>query len=95
MSCPFKIGEEVVTLSENYKVVRSDSNIVVATLNDWVPYTSHITRGKIYKIIETRKLYDNLGIVNDIGMNIIPNWSNFMTLKEYRKIKLKKLSNIW
>ena len=94
MTCPFKIGEKILTLSENYTVTYSGNNLTIATLNDWAPYTSHITRGKIYKVIETRRLYDNLGIINDIGMNLIPDWSNFITLKEYRKLKLIKLKTL-
>jgi hypothetical protein len=92
MICSFKIGEEIVTLSENY-TIKQYNNITIAILNDWTPFTSHITRGKIYKVVESRRLYDNLAILNDIGANIQPDWSCFMTVKEYRKIKLKKLSN--
>lgn len=77
MPCPFKIGESIVCVDDE-----------LAFYSDGKLYT----KGKIYKVIETRKLFDNAGIVADNGRNIIPSWKKFITIQESRKRKLNSLS---
>lgn len=48
----------------------------------------------IYEVVEIpSKMYDNIGIIDDNGIHIIPVWSEFLTIKEYRKLKLEKINN--
>ena len=80
--CPFKIGEKIVCI---YK-----SKNFIGTPILYNVYEVYIIAGR---------LYDNIGIKNEFGSYIIPIpgaavvWENFITFKEYRKLKLKKLNN--
>ena len=54
-----------------------------------------ITNGNKYRVTECRgRLYDNLGITNDVGVQFIPIWSNYISLKDFRKRKLDKISRL-
>ena len=91
MRCPFQIGDKIVCIEPNYHKIGENNY----QLSENMPYLSRITNDKIYEVIEIpSKLYDNIGIVNDIGSNIIPRWEIFISLKEYRRRKLKKINNL-
>ena len=83
MPCPFQIGESIVCIDDSFysggKLYNGSG-------------TGRYTKGKIYKVIETRKLFDKAGIVADDGWNIIPSWKKFVTLQESRKMKLNILN---
>ena len=50
----------------------------------------------IYKVVEVpNKIYDvssNIGIFDDKGEFMRPEWDDYVTLREYRKLKLDKIN---
>lgn len=74
----FDIGEQIVCVDNDYEHVD-------------FPFTLWRT----YEVMEiTGKLYDNVGVINDKGNSSQPNWNRFISLKEYRKLKLETLKNV-
>jgi hypothetical protein len=93
MRCPFEIGEKIVCVEPNYHKQPNGSFI----LSENMPYLLRITNGKIYEVVEitiSSKLYDNIGIINDINCSVIPRWEIFISLKEYRRRKLEILNTL-
>lgn len=77
MKCPFKIGEKIVCI-KRYEI----SSMSPAT-----------TIGKTYEVYDNPHLnFNTICIRADHGCSIKPNWDFFVTLKEYRKIKLETLN---
>jgi len=87
MRCPFKIDEDIVcieTIDHVARWVRDTGERTIEVL---------ATCDKIYKVtLSEGKAYDNICIKGDHGFTFQPNWSHFVTLKEYRKLKLIKLN---
>lgn len=79
-NCPFKIGETIYCLES-----QKDSAGPL------------YTKGKTYKVIAG---YRYMGIIGDPidvlpeGREFIPSWDKFVSLKEARKRKLKKLESV-
>lgn len=91
MRCPFEIGDKIVCIEPNYHKIKDNT----FKMSDNMPYLLRVTMDKTYEVIEIKsKLYDNIGIINDIDCSVIPSWDIFVSLKEYRKRKLKKINNI-
>jgi len=75
--CRFNIGEKVICIREKDEF--------------FMLYTT--TKYHFYEVcIIPTKLYNNIGIRNDLGNYIIPTWDDYVTLKEYRKLKLNKIN---
>jgi hypothetical protein len=90
MKCPFEIGDKIVCIEPNYYKVSENKY----QMSENMPYLSRITTGKIYEVVEIdNSLSDNIGIINDIGVNTIPRWEIFISLKEHRRRKLMKINN--
>jgi len=86
--CPFKIGEEIICIETidhvSRWVVRDTDERIIEVL---------ATCDKTYKVtLLESKTYDNIAIKGDHGFKFQPNWKHFVTLKEYRKLKLIKLN---
>lgn len=54
-------------------------------------YYNGLTPGKTYKVTECICFHPLLGVTNDTGCKLIPNWNNFIYLKEQRRRKLNKI----
>lgn len=91
MRCPFEIGDKIVCIEPNYHKIKDN----VFESSKTMPYILRVTTDKVYEVIEIKsRLYDNIGIINDIDCNVIPNWDIFISLKEYRKRKLKRINTL-
>jgi hypothetical protein len=82
MECRFKKGDKVVCIR----------------MNDRISWEYTTTRLCIYEVIEIEswkfsRLYDEkFGIINDRGVQIVPTWKDYLSIKEYRKLKLEKIN---
>jgi len=86
MRCPFKIGEKIVCIKTQDFV------------SSWSRDTKEITVlskiGNVYEVcVAESKLYDNICIMGDHGYKYVPTWTDFVTFKEYRKLKLDKIND--
>ena len=73
----FDIGEKIVCIDNEYEHI-----------------AFHFSLDKIYEVgLIPSKAYDNVGVKDDLGNWNQPNWNRFVSLKEYRKLKLKQLEN--
>ena len=76
--CSFNIGDKIICIRQDVDIFYMD-------------FTT--TRFKVYEVVEiSSRLYNNIGIVNDKGNHIIPTWDDYVTLREYRKLKLDKIN---
>jgi hypothetical protein len=55
---------------------------------------SFLTIGKTYTVVTLARSFSNDSVVGDNGGHVIPNWNFFVSAKEARKLKLKKLNEI-
>lgn len=79
----FKGGDKIICIRDR------DNNNYYTTSRKY--YTT--TRYCIYEVVEIpNKSYNNIGIINDYGSYCIPNWDDYITLREYRKLKLEKIN---
>ena len=85
MRCPFKIREKIVCIKTQDHVSRLSRDTREITVLSKI--------GNIYEVcIVEGKLYNNICIVGDHGYKYVPTWEDFVTFKEYRKLKLIEIN---
>lgn len=66
-----------------------DKIVCIKKLHNFTRYTV----GNIYEVCEVAGLaYLNIGIKDDLNISVIPSWDQFVSIKEYRKLKLEKIN---
>jgi hypothetical protein len=87
MKCPFKSGDKIVCI----KNIDETKGIMISSQGDI------ITKNNIDKLYEVIMISLRNGInfpmiYSDGGRYLVSDWSCYITLKEYRKLKLKKIN---
>ena len=78
----FKVGETVVCINTNAN-------------NDYGLTFTSLTIGKTYVIIDQQKIHELVLIKNNRGENIFYRTNRFLSLIEYRKLKIEKICSSW